>query len=81
MEETCAFETAVDFQLTKWRYIPDDRTLHNPDTFIRFWDGKYGSTKRQKERTCSCIQLNTSNSAIYDELYSPLDNYQLYSNQ
>jgi hypothetical protein len=28
MEEACSSETSVDFQYTKRRYIPDDRTLH-----------------------------------------------------
>jgi hypothetical protein len=27
-EETYFFETSVDFQLTKRRYIPEDRTVH-----------------------------------------------------
>jgi hypothetical protein len=29
MESTCSSETSVDFQRTTWRYIPDDRTLHD----------------------------------------------------
>jgi hypothetical protein len=29
MEETCSFETSVDFQPTERRYIPEERTLHN----------------------------------------------------
>jgi hypothetical protein len=29
MAETCFIETSVDFQRTKRRYIPEDRTLHN----------------------------------------------------
>jgi hypothetical protein len=29
MEVTCSTETSVDFQRTTWRYIPEDRTLHN----------------------------------------------------
>jgi hypothetical protein len=29
MVATCSSETSVDFKLTTWRYIPDDRTLYN----------------------------------------------------
>jgi hypothetical protein len=29
MEASCSSETSVDFQLTKRRYIPENRTLHN----------------------------------------------------
>jgi hypothetical protein len=29
MEAACSSETPVDFQRTTWRYIPEDRTLHN----------------------------------------------------
>jgi hypothetical protein len=29
MEAKYSFETSVDFQRTKWRYIPEDRNLHN----------------------------------------------------
>jgi hypothetical protein len=29
MEATCFSDMSVDFQWTTWRYIPDDRTLHN----------------------------------------------------
>jgi hypothetical protein len=29
MEATCSSETSVDSQRTTWRYIPEDRTLHN----------------------------------------------------
>jgi hypothetical protein len=29
MEATCFSETSVDCQRTGWRYIPEDRTLHN----------------------------------------------------
>jgi hypothetical protein len=29
MEAACSSETLVDFQWTTWRYIPEDRTLHN----------------------------------------------------
>jgi hypothetical protein len=29
MMETCSSETSVDTQRTIWRYIPEDRTLHN----------------------------------------------------
>jgi hypothetical protein len=28
MEGTCSSETSVDFQLSTWRYISEDRTLH-----------------------------------------------------
>jgi hypothetical protein len=29
MEEACPYNTAVDYQRTTQRYIPEDRTLHN----------------------------------------------------
>jgi hypothetical protein len=29
MEDTCPSGTSVDFQVTTWRYIPEDRTVHN----------------------------------------------------
>jgi hypothetical protein len=29
IEVICSSETSVDFQRTTWRYIPEDRTLHN----------------------------------------------------
>jgi hypothetical protein len=29
IEEKYSSETSVDFQQTTWRYIPEDRTLHN----------------------------------------------------
>jgi hypothetical protein len=29
MEATRSSETSVDFYRTTWRYIPEDRTLHN----------------------------------------------------
>jgi hypothetical protein len=27
MEATCSSETLIDLQRTKWRYIPEDKTL------------------------------------------------------
>jgi hypothetical protein len=29
MEATCSSEMSVDFQRTTWRYVAEDRTLHN----------------------------------------------------
>jgi hypothetical protein len=29
MQEICSSDTYVDFQRTKWRYIPEYGTLHN----------------------------------------------------
>jgi hypothetical protein len=29
VETACSSETSVDFQRTTWRYIPEDRTIHN----------------------------------------------------
>jgi hypothetical protein len=29
MEMTCSSKMSVDFQLTTWRYIPEDRTFRN----------------------------------------------------
>jgi hypothetical protein len=29
MEATCSSETSVNFHRATWRYIPEDRTLHN----------------------------------------------------
>jgi hypothetical protein len=29
MEVTCSSETWVDFQQAAWRYVPEDRNLHN----------------------------------------------------
>jgi hypothetical protein len=29
MEVSCPSKTSVDFQQTPWRYVPEDRTLHN----------------------------------------------------
>jgi hypothetical protein len=50
MKMTCSFETSVEFQWTKRRYIPDDGTLldhrcenHNSCTSCRFWHSRYGS--------------------------------------
>jgi hypothetical protein len=29
VEDDISFDTSVDFQRTTWRYIPEDRSLHN----------------------------------------------------
>jgi hypothetical protein len=47
MEATCSPEMSVDFQRITWRYIPDDKILHNH------------LCQNQKTYTCATLVVGT----------------------
>jgi hypothetical protein len=51
MEATCYSETSVDFQRNTWRYIPEDRTIHNNCSEI---------SKSTKSKTIYCVACSRS---------------------
>jgi hypothetical protein len=74
MEVTCFSETLADFQQNTWRYIPEDRTLHNhwcenlrSYTVIKFWVPKMSGNFLNNSETISFWCILVGEAASFSE--------------